>query len=321
VIAVSQFPPNLTVFGNFNVYLVSIRMYLFLISFSSSLTPRLIEISLGPLESQTVPLSSHDAFFLNSFIPNPSVEFSQDPALPKPIALTPGSGYAFRGNSLTLRSLSSERQSLSLWLIPNNVCLFNNFIVIPLHFSLVFKAEPFSQFCLFSPLNLSDAIFQFASEKRTGTIIVSDGEFAQEISDHQLVRFNRPFVIYNSKPKEDVGRFQFEMESVGQWTCEMKRIVDTTETEFEGKWIEISPSCVGLQDPAFSLPVACVLTTIVAIAVVVLFQKWGWIDVPKLLGIGEAVPEIETEPRVEDHLDVREIENPPQQPEEQQNQP
>jgi hypothetical protein len=98
----------------------------------------------------------------------------------------------------------------------------------------------------------------------------------------------------------------------------MKPIIETIDTFSAEKWAKVEAVCEDLPDPAFSLPLACVVTALLAVGIAVAFHRLGWIDVQKLLGPGDPLqvpPALPTAPRVEDHLDVREIENPPQPPE------
>jgi hypothetical protein len=291
-------------------------MVFWLLSFGIAGNPQILEVSLGAYESEAISLENDDAFFINSFETN--VEFTQEPAATHGIEFVAGTGYAFRGISLIVRSRSAEPQSIKLWMIPKGMCPYNNFILIPFYFSLLFKAESFSQFCLFSPLNATDSIFQIRTENRVDTIAACDGSTIRMLNNSQVVTIRKPFMLFNTDPENEVGRFTMEIEMLGQRTGEVKPIVDTGESQFTERWAQISqPLCSALQDPAFSLPLACVITTLIGIGIGVAFQKFGWIDIRKLLGPGESLPEEAVQPpvaTVEDHLDIREIENPAPSP-------
>jgi hypothetical protein len=290
-------------------------LFLFLLPFAFPLLPRLSEFSLNPHDSHTVSLTTDDAFFLNDF-DSTALQFIQSPALKSEINLTPGGAYVFRGESLTVRSLSTTTQSVSLWLVPKELCPYNNFVLIPRRFSLVLSVDQFSQFCLFSPLNMTDAMFQFQAQKRGITIFASNGQDVRDVEDRVTVNVQRAFMLYRSKTGDEMLNFKLEINAVGQERCEVRKVVETGESENSGKWADVKAECESLEEPAFSLPLACVGSTVIAGLIAAAFESMGWIDLRKLLGPGEevAVPAIPPMmQREEEHLDVRESETAEQQ--------
>jgi hypothetical protein len=253
-------------------------MLVVLASTAVALSPYFADVSLGGHESRTISLTEYDVFFINTFGLTPDVEFD-----PTPASLIAGDGYAFRGESLTLRSHTDRNQHLSLWFVPKGACLLNNFILYPLHFAITFTADLFSQFCLFSPLNMTEAVFAYGTDTRPGTIAVVEGTVSREASENQAVRTRQPCLLYNTNPARDIGRFQMEVNAVGQVKCEVKPIVEVGAVADPAKWANVKPSCTSLQEPAFSLPLACILTTALAVGIGFAFHRVGWIDVRRLL--------------------------------------
>jgi hypothetical protein len=270
------------------------------------------ELKLEPNESRDFPLNDIDVFFLNSFSKTSSdVRFVQDPAMTGPLDLSPGSGVSFRGDKLTITSLSRTSQVIPLWLLPKGVCCLNNFIMYA-NFSLAFQARQFTPFCLFTPLTISGSRFRVITDRKSSELRFIDAEMKQPtaVLDSHVYAATRPFILF-ANASRTFNTFRFEIEALGP-QCALRPVTDVGSPAISHQWALVETSCDDFSRPAFSLPLTCFIGVAMGGIIGFFLHVKNWIDLKGLFGLRttEEVRGTAAGHQAEEHLDIREIEPP-----------
>ena len=257
----------------------------------------LMDLELDAGQARRLSLNRVDVVFVNTFgHSSENVTFKLTPQMDPSLELKRDVGYLFRGESLQVASATGTK--LKLWILPKGLCSVNSYLISP-DFTLSFVAESFSEFCLFTPLDFGDSVFQFQMERfseKAGAFMVleSNATEAVPVADKSLYDSRSPYVFVGKDNALVSGLFSFEVNAVRFGKCAAEPIIDASGTGLNAQ--TITPKCSNLKAGAFSLELAAPSAIVFGIGTGWFLTKRKWVDWRKLFGFDE-VAATETQPR------------------------
>ena len=257
-----------------------------------------MEFEIGAGQIRRLSLNRVDVVFVNTFgHTSDNVTFKLLPEMDPSLELKQDVGYLFRGETLQMTSATGTK--LKLWIVPKGLCSANSYVISP-DFSLSFVAESFSEFCLFTPLDIGDSVFQFQMERfseKAGAFMVLESNATEviPITDKSLFDSRSPFVFVGKDNALVSGLFSFEINAVRFGKCAALPLIDASGIGLNAQ--TITPKCSNLKDGAFSLGLAAPSAIVFGIGTGWFLTKRKWVDWRKLFGFDDqTVTETQREP-------------------------